>query len=217
MTWRDHLWKPWNLRLRGPGSPITRLLASQGLEREGAGGKRQRAGPLTEASCQERLRGIVRGGWRAEGKGKAKVQRVLVLQRTRHVHKSDHIKNINGTHRYLQPRRADSLPRCRLCAGRCVHHHWSLPAPWEVGPESRILSQVETVKPGGLRSHGQWGPHGDLNPGPSTSSAQASNLCAFAKAESRQFSVILALQFCAVNFSQLWWYWKEETEDICKK
>ena len=33
-------------------------------------------------------------------------------------------------------------------------------------------------------------------------SAQASNLCAFAKAESRQFSVVLALQFCGVNFSQ---------------
>lgn len=41
-----------------------------------------------------------------------------------------------------------------------------------------------------------------LEPGLSTSIAQASNLCAFAKAESRQFSVILALQFCGVNFSQ---------------
>lgn len=40
--------------------------------------------------------------------------------------------------------------------------------------------------------------------------AQASNLCAVAKAENGQFSVNLALWFLGVSLSQLWWYRSRE-------
>ena len=84
---------------RTPGSPITRCLASQGLEREGAGGKRQSARQADRGLLSgETEVGAMRGGLGAEVKGKAKVQRMLVLQCTPPVHKSDRIKNVNGTH-----------------------------------------------------------------------------------------------------------------------
>ena len=161
MTWWDHLWKPWNLRLSGPGNPISRRLASQGLEQEGAGGKRQSARQADRGLLSgETEAGAMRGGLGAEVKGKEKAQRVLVLQCTPPVHKSDRIKNVNGTHCSSEPSRADRLPRSWLCDGRCVRRHWSLPAPCELGPESRILSQVETGKPGPWDPMGSEGPAG---------------------------------------------------------